>query len=251
MIIQCGSCLTRYHYDEARFGTAALKKIRCTKCSNIFEIRNPAMPDAGHDHHLLAEDFTLDPTEMAAEPRRRPVPVVPVPPPLPAKTPPPREEISADDLMMSTVRGPAAAVPPPTPPPLPAPGKRGSAANQSTGEFPPVVGAAGDRPLKLPDWFRLSLACIAGPDSGRIFEIERPKVTIGRVNADILLTDTQCSRQHAVIEVHEEEAWVMDMGSTNGTFIGDRRITRHTLDNRTEFDVGATTLMFIRTRKEA
>jgi hypothetical protein len=151
--------------------------------------------------------------------------------------------------MMSTVRGPSAA-PPPTPPPFPAAGKRGSAANQSTGEFPPV-GSTGDRPLKLPDWFRLSLACIAGPDSGRIFEIERPKVTIGRVNADIVLSDTQCSRQHAVIEVNDEEAWVTDLGSTNGTFIGDSRITRHPLDNRTEFDVGATTLMFIRTRKEA
>lgn len=208
------------------------------------------MPDAGRDQHLLADDFTLDPTEMAAEPRRRPVPVVPVPPPLPAKPPsPPQESISADELMVSTARSPSVE-PSPAPPPLPAPGKRGSSANQSTGEFPPA-GTTGDRPLKLPDWFRLSLACIAGPDSGRIFEIERPKVTIGRVNADIVLTDTQCSRQHAVIEVNDEEAWVTDLGSTNGTFVGDRRITRHPLENRTEFDVGATTLMFIRTRKES
>ena len=135
------------------------------------------------------------------------------------------------------------------PPPLPSHGRRPSAAEQSTGQFPPV-GTASERPLKLPEWHKLSLACIAGPDSGRIFEIDKPKMTIGRVNADIVLTDTQCSRQHALVEVQDEEAWICDLGSTNGTFVGERRITRHTLDNRAEFDIGATTLMFIRTRKE-
>jgi len=231
--------MTRYHYDEARFGSAVVKKIRCTKCSAIFEIRNPSAPN-GSDRAslLLSEDFTMDPTEMAAEPRRRPVP--------PA-TPPTADADSSRsvDEMLSTMRGP---VLPPTPPPLP-PRSRGSAANQSTGEFPPV-GSSSDRPLKLPDWYRLSLACIAGPDSGRIFEIDRPKMTIGRVNADVVLSDTQCSRQHAVIEVTDEEAFLSDLGSTNGTFVGERRITRHPLENRTEFDVGTTTLMFIKTRKE-
>jgi predicted Zn finger-like uncharacterized protein len=239
LIIQCGKCLTRYHYDEARFGTAVVKKIRCTKCSEIFEIRNPAAPNGAEKGFVLADDFTLDPTEMAAEPRRRPVPTA-VPPPVPTKR-------SVDELIQ-TIRGP---LPAPTPPPLPAPGpKKGPpSANQSTGAFPPV-GTTGERPLRLPEWHRLSLACIAGPDSGRIFELEKPKVTIGRVNADVVLTDTQCSRQHAVIEVMDEEAWLSDLGSTNGTFVGERRVTRHPLDNRTEFDVGATTLMFIRTKRD-
>ncbi|HKC26095.1 MAG TPA: FHA domain-containing protein [Thermoanaerobaculia bacterium] len=237
MIIQCGKCLTRYHYDEERFGSALVKKIRCTKCSEIFEIRNPATPREeapGRAPLMLSEDFTLDPTEMASEPRRRPVPS--------------RSGPGAVDEMLSTIRG---RLPTPTPPPLPSPGVRPpSPANQSTGEFPPVGGSS-ERPLKLPDWYRLSLACIAGPDSGRIFEIEKPKVTIGRVNAEVVLSDTQCSRQHALIEVMDDEAWLTDLGSTNGTFIGDRRITRHPLDNRAEFDVGTTTLMFLRTRKES
>jgi len=238
LIIQCGTCLTRYHYDESRFGTAAVKKIRCTKCTAIFEIRNPAEPEPEErGQHLLAEDFTLDPTEMAAEPRRRPTPTV-RPPAMPS---------AANDDLMETMRGPSPdmLVPPPLPRQRPP-----SAANQSTGEFPPVASGS-ERPLKLPEWHRLSLACIAGPDSGRIFEIEKPRVAIGRVNAEIVLSDTQCSRKHALIEVMDEEAWLTDLGSTNGTFVGERRITRHALENRTEFDVGATTLMFLRTRKES
>ncbi|MBL8115725.1 MAG: zinc-ribbon domain-containing protein, partial [Acidobacteria bacterium] len=42
MIIQCPSCTTRYHYDETRFQGVPAKKIKCTKCSSIFEIRNPS-----------------------------------------------------------------------------------------------------------------------------------------------------------------------------------------------------------------
>jgi predicted Zn finger-like uncharacterized protein len=236
LIIQCGKCLTRYHYDEERFGSAVVKKIRCTKCAEIFEIRNPSAPReeaAGRAPLVLSEDFTLDPTEMASEPRRRPVPA--------------QAGSRAVDDLLSTIRGP---LPPPTPPPLPSPAARPpSAANQSTGEFPPVGGSS-ERPMKLPDSYRLSLACIAGPDSGRIFEIDKAKVTIGRVNAEVVLSDTQCSRQHAMIEVMDEEAWLTDLGSTNGTFIGERRITRQPLDNRTEFDVGTTTLMFLRTRRD-
>ena len=241
MIIQCGSCQTRYHYDETRFGSAVVKKIRCTKCSTVFEIKNPNVSDGPERSSLLlADDFTLDPTEMASEPRRRPTPTVP--PPLPPGVA--QSQISDADQMVSTMRRDSVSIPAPPSRPIPAP-KRDS---QSTGEFPPV--GSGERPLKLPDWFRLSLACIAGPDSGRIFEIDKPKVTIGRANADVILSDTQCSRQHAVIEVMDDEAYIVDLGSTNGTFVGDKRITRHALDNRTEFDVGATTLMFIKTRKE-
>ncbi|MGZ5429589.1 MAG: zinc-ribbon domain-containing protein, partial [Thermoanaerobaculia bacterium] len=44
MIIQCTSCQARYHYDESRFGGAAVKKIKCTTCTAVFEIRNPAVP---------------------------------------------------------------------------------------------------------------------------------------------------------------------------------------------------------------
>ena len=112
----------------------------------------------------------------------------------------------------------------------------------------PVTGANrhATRPLRLPADQRLSLACISGPDSGRIFEIEKPRVVIGRANADIVVADIQCSRQHAAIEVMDEHVFVVDLNSTNGTYVNDQRVTRSELDNRMEFEIGTTTLMLIR-----
>jgi pSer/pThr/pTyr-binding forkhead associated (FHA) protein len=104
--------------------------------------------------------------------------------------------------------------------------------------------------LALPEWERLSLACIAGPDAGKIFEIDKPRVVIGRANADILLSDGECSRQHAAIEVEGEKAILVDLGSTNGTYVGERQVKEYELENRSEFDVGASTLMFIRSRRD-
>ena len=102
------------------------------------------------------------------------------------------------------------------------------------------------RPLRLPNDQRLSLACISGPDSGRIFEIEKPRVVIGRANADVVVADIQCSRQHAAIEVMDEHVFVVDLNSTNGTYVNDQRVSRSEIDNRTEFEIGTTTLMLIR-----
>jgi hypothetical protein len=102
------------------------------------------------------------------------------------------------------------------------------------------------RPLRMPEGVRLSLACISGPDSGRIFEIEKPRVVIGRANADIVVSDIQCSRQHAAIEVMDEHVFLVDLGSTNGTYVFDQRVGRTELESRTEFEIGTTTLMLIR-----
>jgi pSer/pThr/pTyr-binding forkhead associated (FHA) protein len=106
------------------------------------------------------------------------------------------------------------------------------------------------RRLKLPDRERLSLACIAGPDAGKIFEILKPRTVIGRANADIVLSDGECSRQHAAIEVSDDLAMLIDLASTNGTYVGERRVKEYELENRSEFDVGASTLMFIRSRRD-
>lgn len=225
MIIQCSACKTRYHYDEARFAGAPAKKIRCTKCATVFEIRNPAAtapPPAGFQPDETssigapmpgADDFNFDTTVMGPH-RKRPT----IPPP------------------------PVAAAPPASP----APPRTGTAEFEK-----PATGAAGaGRRLRLPDWERLSLACIAGPEAGRIFEIDKARVVLGRAGADVLLNDPECSRQHAAVEVSDDKVFLVDLGSTNGTYVADKRVTQVELENRSEFDVGSSTLMLIRTRKE-
>jgi len=42
VIITCPQCETQYRYEEARFGGAPRKKLKCTHCSFVFEVVNPA-----------------------------------------------------------------------------------------------------------------------------------------------------------------------------------------------------------------
>ena len=230
MIIQCTSCQARYHYDESRFGGAAVKKIKCTKCTAVFEIRNPAVPapPAPSASRSAAgpsrDEFALDETAPMEARKRKPPAGIPGAPARFVLEPP-----VAPVLAEGT-------------------GPIGMSEGARTTDRVPITGANrhATRPLRLPADQRLSLACISGPDSGRIFEIEKPRVVIGRANADIVVADIQCSRQHAAIEVMDEHVFVVDLNSTNGTYVNDQRVSRSELDNRTEFEIGTTTLMLIR-----
>ena len=99
--------------------------------------------------------------------------------------------------------------------------------------------------LKLPPDRKLSLAVIAGPDAGRIYAIEKPRVVIGREDVDLALDDPEISRQHAAIEVAGERITVVDLGSANGTQIGERAVEEASLENQSEFTIGGSTLMLI------
>jgi len=69
VIIQCTSCRARYHYDESRFGGLAVKRIKCTKCANVFEIRNPSLPAPDPSvpgSTIGADEFSLDETALTA-----------------------------------------------------------------------------------------------------------------------------------------------------------------------------------------
>jgi len=106
--------------------------------------------------------------------------------------------------------------------------------------------------LQLPPGKRLSLAILDGPDAGSVFRIEKPRVTIGRSNADLTLNDTEASRQHAAIEVRDNVYALSDLGSTNGTICDGQKIDGVCeLMDKSEFQVGATTLMLIVTDDHA
>jgi len=105
-------------------------------------------------------------------------------------------------------------------------------------ELPPLAPLPGD--------VRFSLAVIAGAQAGSVFPITKPRIFIGRGSAmDVQLKDSEVSRRHAMIEVRSDEATLVDLGATNGTYVDGQRIDRMELSNRSEFTVGSTTLMFI------
>ncbi|MFY9549751.1 MAG: FHA domain-containing protein [Thermoanaerobaculia bacterium] len=100
-------------------------------------------------------------------------------------------------------------------------------------------------PPRLPTDCKISLAVIAGPDAGKMFVLEKPRAVIGREEVDFALDDPEISRQHAAIEVSGDEILLVDLGSTNGTLIGETLVTEAPLENQGEFTIGGSTLMLI------
>lgn len=100
----------------------------------------------------------------------------------------------------------------------------------------------------LPKDFRFSLAVIAGSQAGTVFTVSKPRLYLGRGSTmDIQLKDAEVSRRHAMLEIRGEDAALIDLGSTNGTFVDGERIERSAIAHQNEFTLGSTTLMFLAT----
>lgn len=97
--------------------------------------------------------------------------------------------------------------------------------------------------LALPPNKRISLSVLSGPQKGLIFECNKPRVLIGRTGADLNLDDSEISRQHCAIEIAGNLMTLIDLNSTNGTFVEERRIQREALGHLSEFRVGAVSVL--------
>ena len=74
------------------------------------------------------------------------------------------------------------------------------------------------------------LVIYIGNASGRRHKLVRGLMTIGRSNqADITIEDERISRIHCVIEWLGETITIQDKGSTNGTYVGSRKVNRASL----------------------
>jgi len=68
-------------------------------------------------------------------------------------------------------------------------------------------------------------------------------IVIGRLpGCGVVLSDTNVSRRHAQVAVDAGEVVVTDLGSTNGTFVNGRRVTRATVRSGDELTIGTTRL---------
>ena len=104
--------------------------------------------------------------------------------------------------------------------------------------------------LELPSDQKYSVAVLQGRASGEIFPVTKARMTLGRADCDIVLDDPECSREHAAIEVLGSRVMLRDLGSTNGTFLGGKRVDQGELENQSEFRVGEHVLMLIITSQE-
>ncbi len=65
-----------------------------------------------------------------------------------------------------------------------------------------------------------------GPTVGKIFDLTKDVVTIGRdVTNDITINDAEVSRHHARLMRQANVYTLEDLGSTNGTFVNSLRLT--------------------------
>ncbi|WP_237225301.1 FHA domain-containing protein FhaB/FipA [Rothia nasisuis] len=88
------------------------------------------------------------------------------------------------------------------------------------------------------------LVVLDGPQAGASMRLGDTPVTLGRAtDIEVSLQDDYASGRHARLFPQGSRWFIEDMGSTNGTFVGETRLTRATpLDANQPFRVGRTTM---------
>lgn len=106
-----------------------------------------------------------------------------------------------------------------------------------------IIVAAARLPLSV-QFEAIELRVLAGPDAGQELSLGLPSVRIGTASDnDLLLTDRAISRRHAEIRMTPDGLLLRDLGSTNGTFINDVRITEAYIPEHAECRLGYTRLL--------
>ena len=120
-------------------------------------------------------------------------------------------------------------------PPLPP--IRGRIATDTGKQGPAIVGRAGSRSAVT------HVLVVDGP--GTRHELSTGRNVIGRgTEADIRLPDTGVSRKHVDVVLDGGTATAEDLGSTNGTLVNGRRITRQPLSDGDVIRIGHSVLVY-------
>lgn len=75
------------------------------------------------------------------------------------------------------------------------------------------------------------LVLTKGPQAGIAIDLLDDVISLGRADdSRIALTDEYCSNRHARLTRRADGRWILeDMGSTNGTFLNERKVTGPTV----------------------
>ena len=119
----------------------------------------------------------------------------------------------------------------------PCPPLRGRVATDTGKQGPSFTGRAGSRPGMT------HVLVVDGP--GTRHELSTGRNVIGRgTEADIRLPDTGVSRKHVDVVLDGGTATVEDLGSTNGTLVNGRRISRQALVDGDVIRIGHSVLVY-------
>ena len=92
--------------------------------------------------------------------------------------------------------------------------------------------------LRLPEGKTVSIKVLEGDDKDTVYPVVKPRVTLGRSNADIIVNDELSSRIHCAIEFSEDCVLLRDLGSTNGTLVDDRPVHMAEIADGSTFQIG-------------
>src|SRR5690242_16083247 len=71
----------------------------------------------------------------------------------------------------------------------------------------------------------LCLMMRRGPTPGAVYELEGDEITIGRGNkSTIVIRDNEVSREHCRLIRRAEDYELLDLNSSNGTFVNGQRV---------------------------
>jgi pSer/pThr/pTyr-binding forkhead associated (FHA) protein len=162
----------------------------------------------GEENFRFYADLVAAPPEAPAPARASTPPRVAPPPPVPAAAPP-----RASEKLRPTTMEPAAR--PPSPPGAPAP-----------------AAPASPRASQAPSGGRVSqsqafatLLVTGGSLRGQRYAVRTPVVNIGRADYnDLVLTDASVSTAHAKLQRREGIFFLVDLNSTNGSFVDGERV---------------------------
>jgi pSer/pThr/pTyr-binding forkhead associated (FHA) protein len=92
---------------------------------------------------------------------------------------------------------------------------------------------------------------IEGPGTGTEFELEQAAI-LGRLDTnDIPVADRKASREHAKIYKQGRQFAIVDLNSSNGTYVNDEPITKRILKTGDEIGIGTVRLRFVDPEGEA
>lgn len=112
-----------------------------------------------------------------------------------------------------------------------------AAASGSAGAAAAAGAAAGPQQPRTPPRVQLEI-------DGRVYELSGSVTVIGRgAEADVVVDDPGVSRRHAEIHTGTGRVRVVDLGSTNGTFVDGERIGTGDLADGSRITVGRTRIV--------
>ena len=85
---------------------------------------------------------------------------------------------------------------------------------------------------------------VAGPGKGTEFVLERAAI-LGRLDTnDIPVRDKKASREHAKIYLQGQKYAIVDLNSSNGTFVNGAQVTKQLLEDGDEIEIGTVRMRF-------